>query len=340
MVIDRESEKPFDRISGLDYIMGHNGALNQFLSRFRKADQSMISYMFAQMDPAILATILRSNYESTGSLKEEELIRKVSIEGTFSIMLGLPGAGKTGSGTWLTELLLARGYNVYWFGYSPALEKAYPKVVQTFDLKNIENGVLFYDEVLLTLFGRSAMNKEVKERVLNFPYIRHHGVAVVMMSQTEQFDVTLRNLITYIWFKPFVISSMFERNLHFKPYVRYLIPQEKTDNLLYNISTNECMIFKNPLPTRWSDELSKAFAPLKDLDDAKRYAKMLQQAGVSDRELPMFLSQRNVKLEDVASELNLLSCPKCGSTYLTRWGRRGINQRWKCSGCEHVFDEK
>lgn len=339
MHIDREAEKPFDKISGMSYILRHGRSLNMFLERFRKSDGAFIATQFLRDEPALLATLLKNNYESSEGFREEQIIRTLAIEGTFTICLGLPGAGKTCGGVWLSEKLLERGYNVYWFGYSPALAKAYPKIIQTFNLREIENGVLFYDEVLLTLFGRNAATKEVKERVLNFPYIRHHGMAVIMFSQTEQFDITLRNMLTYIWFKPFVISGMFERTMRFKPWVKYLIPQEKHENLLYNVSSNEAMIFKNPLPNRWSNEISKSMAPIKDPDEARTYARLLEEAGISQNDLTAFLSQRNVSPETVADELNLLTCPKCSGLSFMRWGRRDNKQRYKCNSCGHLFTD-
>ena len=339
MRIDSEWSKPFDKISAQRFILGRMSKVHKLLmSRQKMEDWLYIFNMFFYMEPEVLANLIKSDEAASESSKEDAVIQSLAEEGVFTIMMGLPGAGKTCSGVWLSEKLIDKGHSVYWFGYSPALAKAYPKIKQTFNLSEIENGVLFYDEVLLTMFGRNAATREVKERVLNFPYIRHHGMSVVMMSQTEQFDITLRNLLTYIWFKPFVITGMFERNMRFKPYVKYLVPQDKSSNLIYNLATNECMIFSNNIPNRWSDDVSKAMSPIKDPEEAKEYARMLQKAGISDRELFTFLSQRNVSPETVSTELNLLVCPKCKSVSLQRYGRYKNLQKWRCISCNHIFN--
>jgi len=360
MRLDFEKEKPFRKITAIEYIATHQGAFYQFLDeRVRKEDWAFIIREIIRKNPVIVANLLYLNYD----LDEEEririAIRKITQEGMLTVMLGAKRHGKTSSMLWLAERLLEQERSVHWFGYYPALKKAYPEIKQTLDITKVEDSVILIDEALLLWFGREAMTRELRERIKQLPTIGHKGNAIIFASQSLRLDPMIKDLADYIWFKPLFGYEIFESELSVNPIVKYMLPIRKNENLIFGLQTQEPFMFRNPLPSRWNDQLSKPFSKIPSKKEAREFfEKCLEVFG--EREAALLLEQRGWKVSEIFESLDLeipeldqntarikpkaerledklTRCPKCGSLKWNRWGKRGNQQRFKCLECGAVW---
>lgn len=300
-MIDPQSRKPFNKVSALKYILGRTHLVDRFLDeRVREEDKDFVLKELLE-DPVFLAKIIKLNYEMKEKDKINKVINEVSKEGNLTIMLGAKGYGKTATTIWLIEEIHKRfpDKNLYWFGYNPALKKAYPFVNQTISLtKAKENSVIFIDETTLYLGSRDAMSRESRERIKALPTMRHRGCAMLFITQAGQaIDVQLFMFCDMLWFKPYFVWE-FDERMKIKPQLKYIMPYQKSENLVYFLNDMSTYIFRNPLPRKWNDELSKPFSILTK-KEAREYADMLFEAGFSEREVKIMLEVRGVKYDEI-----------------------------------------
>ena len=296
-IIDKDKHKPFNDVTALDYIEGHQGVISRFLNeKIRKRDQDYVLKNLLEF-PTFFANLVKMNYEMPEEKRIQKIFDKILNEGMITIILGGKRQGKTAVTTWLMEQLesYGKGKKIYWYGFSPVMAKYFPKVIQTMNLKELEDGVLIYDETMLTFLGRDAMTADAKDKVKMLPTIGHRNMSIIFLTQTTRIDAIILNLANSFWFKPY--SSLDfdkERGGQKKLFylLRYFLPKQKFENTFFDMDTNETYMFKNPLPQRWDDALSKPFSLIKNKKEAKKFYQMMVDAKLSDREIKIFLSQR------------------------------------------------
>ena len=275
-------------ISSLEYLDTHRFKVQKFLDeRFRKVDHNFILREMLK-NPIGFAYVIKYNYEYPEQQRIRLVIEKIAKEGSLTIMIGAKGFGKTSTAVWLLEKIhsLFPKKKLYWFGYSEGIEEYYPYVNQTYSLTAPEdNSFLVCDEGSLAFFSRDFMTREQKARIKELPTLRHRGLSVLIISQfSTSLDVDLFLLSDYIWFKPYFVSD-FDQRLNLPKWLAYCLPHQPQENLVYDMNLECIYTFKNPLPSRWNEKLSKPFSKLKSKEEALEFAGKLKKIGFSDREI-------------------------------------------------------
>ena len=355
MRLDRDYDKPFDVDSGQQFIIEEERIRDEDLSRFKPEDRLRICAELSIISPKMYATYLKLNYKDTTITERiNRMLNQISDEGMFTLVLGAKRYGKTASAFWVAEEMLARGSNIYWYGYYPELKKIYPEIRQILNLTKISNGLLIYDETLLTMQGRDFMLREIKERVKSLPTMGHRGISTMWLSQSMRIDPLIRDLLDYVWFKPFFNFELFKKTTDFNQMVKYLIPTHKNENLLINLQTQEPYKFENPLPLKWNEKISKPFSLIEKKEEAREYFEGLMNAGYSQREVAMMLRQRGWDLEDLVEaedmqateskppvtnktvkKRGIIACKFCGSMNYMLWSSK--EGRYRCNDCMKTF---
>lgn len=346
-----EKELPLRFDSASIYIEGYDHLAFSFLNeRVRNEDQERAMEELMQ-EPVVFANMLKNNNEITPGQRKDNAINLVATPGNVTVMIGAKRHGKTATVFWMIEYLLRKKIWVYWYGFSKAIERKYPDVIQTFDLKKVRNGVLFVDEAAVFTSARNAMTNDQKEKVSQIFTCGHSDYSVVYVSQTFRIDITILNTMDVLWFKPF-FQMDFDREEaqdKFSKTYEYLRPVNKRENLVINCQENNSWFFENDLPRRWDDTLSKPFARIEEEDEAIRYLQMLIEAGMSQRESKMWMLQRGWNLDNLMKRITSINdindkkdklrgipvniCFKCGSLSITGKGMRKGKQRLECLEC-------
>ena len=143
------------------------------------------------------------------------------------------------------------------------------------------------------------MSRTSRERIKNLPTIRHRGVSIIFISQSAQsIDVGIFLLCDYVWFKPYFVSD-FDQRLNMPLYLKYVLPQNPEENLIYDMNTQINFVFTNTLASYWSSELSKPFSKINNKKDATELYDKLMLAKFDEREIRSILEIRGVDFDDL-----------------------------------------
>jgi len=229
----------------------------------------------------------------------EKVFSLIFKEGRICNVIGAKGSGKTSLALFLAERARERGFNVVWYGYHKALSKYYPWIKQTFNFEQIEKSVVLIDEAYLYHGVFLTGTRELKERMMLLPTIRHKGNALLFFYQDLGLvEVNLRTrLVDYMIFKPYPNMEI-QESATFLKIAKMLMPQNPNENLLYDIQDGRLYYFTNPLPSVWNDELSKPFAKVSK-KEAIRIRDMLEEADWSTRDIKNYLLSIGWKYEDL-----------------------------------------
>jgi hypothetical protein len=296
-----KKELPLRHDSAIEYIDDFDHLAFAFLDeRVRQQDQERA--MATLMDePVVFANMLKNNNEITEEERKDLVIELVATPGNVTVMIGAKRHGKTATVFWVIEELLRQKKRIYWYGFSPIIKKLYPQVIQTFDLKKVENGVLIVDEAAVFTSAKKGMTTEQQEKMAQIFTCGHADYSVVYISQTFRIDITILNTMDILWFKPF-FQMDFDRETardKFSDTYEYMRPVSKDENMVINCQENNSWFFTNELPKLWCDALSKPFSRIHSRDDADNYLRMLVEAGMSERECKMWLLQRGWSMEEI-----------------------------------------
>jgi hypothetical protein len=286
-MIDPEESKKFNPVSALEYLDSRRFKVENFLDeRIRKVDKEFVLREMLS-NPVSLANIIKYNYEMSEEQRVRFVVEKIIQEGNLTIMIGAKGYGKTSTATWLIEKIHEWfDKNIYWFGYNEGIEQSYPFVEQTASLTAIkENSFLIVDEGSLVWFARDFMRREQKERIKELPTLRHRGLSLLIISQfSASLDIDLFMLSDYIWFKPYFVSELDSR-LNLPKWLVYTLPHNKDENLVYDMNLECIYMFKNPLPSKWNEKISKPFSLIKSRREANILVEKLRRVGFSEGEI-------------------------------------------------------
>ncbi len=299
--IDPKDDFRLNYGSAIRYLENHELSTKQFFNeRIRPEDFELVLEELLK-DPVSLANTIKLNYEVSEEQRRRNIVSNIIKEGTLTILIGAKGHGKTTSVIWLAEYIHANfDKNICWFGYNPAIAKHYPYIEQTYDFKTLpENCILLFDEASIFLDSRDSMSKTSKDRLKNLPTMRHRGISIIFISQSAQsIDVKLFLLCDFIWFKPYFASS-FDNRLNLPSYIHYILPQNKNENLVIDMSNQTNVVFQNGMPSTWSDELSKPFSRITNMKDARKLYDSLLMAGFEEREMRNMLEIRGINFDDI-----------------------------------------
>jgi len=307
-IINPEDDKRLNPISALRYIELNRFKVERFLDeRVRKEDRYFVLKEMLK-NPVALAYIIKNNYEYDERRRIKIVVDKITREGTITVMLGAKRHGKSSTSVWLLEYIHKHypDKKLYWIGYSEAIEKYYPYVNQTINLvEPDENSFVVFDEASLFLFSRDAMSKQSKEKIKELPTLGHRGASVLFISQSAQMvDIDIFLLCDFIWFKPFFAVD-FDERLNIPTYLKYILPKNKNENLVYDMHEQFFYVFKNPLPSIWNDELSKPYSKIKTKEKAQEFLGGLLKMGFDEKTIDTILKIRGWSLEQLLEEDSL-----------------------------------
>lgn len=302
-MIHPDEDKKFGEISALRYLDRHRFKVEDFLDgRVRKADKDFVLQKLIDKNPVSLASTIQHNYELSKQQRIMETLQRICAEGTLTIMLGAKRHGKTATTFWIAEKALMyleelNLSNIYWFGYNPAIDEHYPQIKQTWDFKDIEDdSLVLFDESAILLNSREAMSSSNRSKVKQLPIIGHRGISTIFITQSGQMaDVSLFLLADYVWFKPYFVSE-FDSRLNIPDYIKFVLPTDKPENLLYDLNTENLLLFENPLPKNWNDELSKPFRRIETKEQARKLYDGMLDAGFSQGEIETIFEARGFDL--------------------------------------------
>lgn len=302
-MINPEDDKKFSRISAIEYLDTRQFKIDRFLNeRFRRADYDYVLEQLME-DPISLANIIKYNYEMSEQQRINMVLNKISTSGSLSIMIGAKRNGKTGTLVWIYEELhkinLKKG--LYWFGYSEDLNEIYPFVKQVTDFVAPDSdSFLGVDETGLFLFARDAMSKSSKEKIKKLPTLGHRDLAGMFLTQSGKIgDIDLFMLADYIWFKPYFVTEL-DTRLRLPKWLVYCLPHNKNENMVFDLNMRCIYTFKNNLPTKWSDRLSKPYSKIPDIKSARIYLEELEKRNIDLPTIQIMLELRGWNYEDVA----------------------------------------
>lgn len=349
----RYDKLPLRFDSAQEFLIDHEGMVFKFLNdRIRDEDQERAMDELMEK-PVILANMLKNNYRLTPTERKEKVLDLVAMAGNVTVMIGAKRWGKTCTAFWMIEAFLAMGIKVYWYGYSAAITKLYPRVVQTFDIKTVKDGVLFIDEAAVFNAATDFAQREQKDKMKQIFTSGHNDYSTVYISQTFRINILILNAMDVLWFKPF-FNMDFDREKAqdmFSDTYEYMKPIRKDENMVINRQENNSWFFTNELPAKWCDALSKPFARLKDKEEALHYMGMMGEAGMPQREMETAMKQRGFDINDILGEsslqdmqaaqhkrkqlegTDLMLCDKCGLMRIEKKELRKGKQIYRCADC-------
>jgi len=183
---------------------------------------------------------------------------------TIGIILGARGTGKSALGLKVLENVHAETNRpVAAMGFRPELLPSWIDIVE--DIENIQNGsFILVDESGITFSSRKAMssaNNLLTDLIL---VARHKDLSILFISQnSSNIEINIIRQADYLFLKPSsLLQSEFERK---KIKSMYDAVKDKFDTyqddrgIFYIFSHNFEGFASNPLPSFWSDSVSKSF---------------------------------------------------------------------------------
>jgi len=128
------------------------------------------------------------------------------------------------------------------------------------------NSIIFYDEAGMLLGARDAMTRRNKETMYDLAIRRHKGWSIIYATQHTNFtDINIVRMASCFFWKKisWEEANKAERNRttdFLLKYIDALMPARKCDNLFFD--GERWLTFTNPLPTFWTENLSKGFCLL------------------------------------------------------------------------------
>jgi len=285
------------------WLEDHEGELNAFLDKnWNVNDHDNISdwfYASPKMAKALLTDYFRDNKEKVDIIIGQGKRGKSKI----ILIVGGRGSGKTATALWYAEELQEER-ECFCIGGS-VKEEDLPKTIQT------ETNLLYtpigslniIDEAGIQLSARESGQKYSLEVTKQLLTARHDDKTVIFMTQhTKISDVNLIRLADIVMFKE-PISNLFdtERGSNIKNWlnelVKVLMPTRKEETLF--IMGRRIMKFIQPLPSFWSEKLSKSYRGFVRREKDKR-ENAVRQA-------------RKIAQEQAKKEALVPKCFKCGS---------------------------
>lgn len=194
-----------------------------------------------------------------GSLADFE---RVFERSTIGIILGARGTGKSALGLRILENIVSERPCVA-MGFAKSSLPRWIEPIGSVD-EIPESSCVLIDESGILFSSRSSMsdaNKLLSELIL---ISRHKDLAIVFISQnSSNLEVNVLRQADYLLLKPASLLQLdFERKIVEKVYRAAKIGFEKhrgTPGLTYVYADAFCGFVSNPLPSFWSDKVSKQF---------------------------------------------------------------------------------
>lgn len=213
----------------------------------------------------ILAKYSKFDILKTTSGKFEDWEKKLmKSDSTIGIILGARGSGKSAIAIKLLENIHSKtSHKIYAIGFKKETMPSWIEVVDSID--NIKNNAhILIDEGGILFNSRSSMSKPNKILSDLMLIARHKNLSIIFISQnSSNLEVNILRQADYLILKPSsLLQKNFERKIIMKIY-------EETSEDFKNFKSNEGLAYihsddfqgfiSNPLPSFWSDTISKSW---------------------------------------------------------------------------------
>lgn len=192
----------------------------------------------------------------------------LNSDSTIGLILGARGSGKSAVGIKLLENIKAKtNKNIYAIGFK---KESLPKWIEVIDnigdIKN--NSFVLVDEGGIEFSSRESMSDANKLLSKLLFISRHRNLHVIFISQnSSNIEINTIRQSDYLMLKP---SSLLQKDFERKKIkdiysgIENLFDKHKNVKGLTYIYSNEYVGFiSNPLPSFWSNKLSKGYADFK-----------------------------------------------------------------------------
>jgi hypothetical protein len=256
--------------------------------------------------------------ESSMLSNDEKMKYVLNLFTTYSmiaVIIGMRRWGKTAFALWLAEQLHERGIKIYMIQTMIVLPEWITQITDPFEVD--EHSFLIYDEASITLQAREAMSAWAKDVTALFAIAGHRGFSVCVVSQHSYLvDTNVFRLADILFFKRPSLEELEKDSKErvvdiFKEYIRLMTPKTKTEILFTD--GERWYKFENPLPSFWSDAVSRSYRKLTDPEDVVVF--VLKMKDQKMKRVQRELLMRGVKLEPAEIEA-IIQNPK---KYLADW---------------------
>lgn len=296
-IIDKFSDKMmFDTSLKQEILLRHDELQSWMDDNANYTDHPLLWLKFLE-DPVLAMALIESSSLSNNE-KVSYLIEQLSVGSKIALIVGIRGAGKTALAFFLIEEI----HKIYPEKKICIIEGNYPYIPDYIEqvttiFEAPEGSLVIFDEASITLNARDAMTKISKDISGLLAISRHQGLSIIFISQHSQMvDINLLRLADLFIFKRLSWEELYGKGEKttdvFLKYVRLMSPKVNNEALF----TDGEKWFKilTPLPTFWSDKVSKTYSKL-DKQEAIAMAKDMYNKGIDLRIIVKQLKIRGIE---------------------------------------------
>jgi len=299
--IDKATSKWLDTYGLLKWLSGHYIDVMRYLeSRYKERSDRAYNMAKFVKDP-YLGYILVQDTLYSNEEKIAKIVDFVSSSSFVCPVVGRKGGGKTATVLWFFEILhkLKPKLKLYWMDINPNLPK-YIKIVSDWDEVE-DNSVVCAEEAAVKYFSRDAMTRESKDLGKMLFISRHRGLRIFFNYQTlTSADVNIHRLSDAFLIKPFQMIELADltenkRARRFFQYVSMMSPTTPEQTLF--TMGDEWIKFDTPLPSFWSEDISKSYKKT-DLHSISYEVELMSQTGMNAKQIVKRLKPRGVNMTE------------------------------------------
>lgn len=294
---------------------------------------------------------LIENYNTPNERKIKTILNIV-VKPKLWVLIGIKGGGKTAFALWILEEAHKKlGMKVCVF--RPVMEVKYlPDYFEiAYEPYEIpENSLTFYDEAQMQLQSREFMKKEHIDFSKFLSIQRHRGFAGIISSQVLQMlDINIiRYADGYFFKKMSRLMTVEHKKDPVEVYLDYMKPITVQECLFIDLNEDEVVLFSNPLPSFWCDELSRPFRVITEGEIPEEIIRLWEhKRRVKDIREILLLKGKDVSTGQIEGiirkkykKVKVLKCKKCYSFDFIRYGlTRDGKQKYQCKRCGSIFKE-
>jgi len=172
-----------------------------------------------------------------------------------------------------------------WITYSPCIEDC------------PEDSIIIQDETGVQYSSRNFAKKDNKDLGQLLMVARHQHKNIIFITQyTASVDIEVVRQASFSLIKKnAVFQATTEREGIFKSVVEFMMPQIKEDCL---VSDSELMTIKVPLPSFWSDDISRFYRKIKNKDEALAIGYNFYKSGARISFILDYLAKSSYEFEE------------------------------------------
>jgi len=287
-----------DKTSGLFYgdetakfwLQTHEGAWDNFCRRYKFRERDELK---RKMYNAPLITMRAiKDFKSSDFRKTEKIKERIrNARGEVWLCAGKKGGGKT----WVCYLLLewAKEMGRECYVAAPPLKIPNWTTRVSDPAAAPIDSVVYISEGAIQYSARTSMVASQRDALSILPILRHSGRLIIVESQsTKIIDIALLRMMDAIILKQ---EPLYSDERHPLRFVLDILKPKRKEETLFFFGDDFCFLKATPRPKCWSDDLSLAWHPIQQEDEAMKYGADLLEQGASPREIRRVLIARSFR---------------------------------------------